>query len=234
VSIIDTCIAGIIFTGDSVRAIRDGRKTRTTRMINPQPKGVWNGCGKHAEMPDVLKKLCPELRPRYKPGKRYYVKETCAVLHWEDIHDWIENGEAMQRTIDRPATEEERAKWDTDDGPLALYQVDGKLQDGYGNNWRAPLFMPRWAARYAIEIDDATAIRLHDTTNHLAVQEDVGCWICGGRTDGTSEADCECFHSSRNARDSFAMAWDAINGKRAPWASNPWVWSYKFHLVKPA
>jgi hypothetical protein len=29
----------------------------------------------------------------------------------------------------------------------------------------------------------------------------------------------------------FAILWDKINGKRAPWVSNPWVWRVEFRRV---
>jgi uncharacterized protein YhfF len=32
-------------------------------------------------------------------------------------------------------------------------------------------------------------------------------------------------------RETFAILWDAINGKRAPWESNPWVWRVEFRRV---
>ena len=38
---------------------------------------------------------------------------------------------------------------------------------------------------------------------------------------------------SQDHMDAFAKAWDRINGKRATWASNPWVWALTFRRVKP-
>ena len=29
-------------------------------------------------------------------------------------------------------------------------------------------------------------------------------------------------------RDDFAQLWDKINGKRATWGANPWVWRVEF------
>src|ERR1019366_740841 len=33
---------------------------------------------------------------------------------------------------------------------------------------------------------------------------------------------------------SFAGLWDSINGERASWASNPWVWCVTFNQINPA
>ena len=34
-------------------------------------------------------------------------------------------------------------------------------------------------------------------------------------------------------RAAFALKWDAINGDRASWAANPWVWVVGFKRVQP-
>lgn len=33
---------------------------------------------------------------------------------------------------------------------------------------------------------------------------------------------------NRTSVENFARLWDGINGKRAQWASNPWVWVVEF------
>lgn len=35
------------------------------------------------------------------------------------------------------------------------------------------------------------------------------------------------------ARLRFVKLWEMINGKRAPWSSNPWVWRVAFERVTP-
>jgi len=227
--LLETCAGGIIFTGDSVLAVRDGRKTQTRRIVNwkwldganPQFTGydIGNYCTGVPSSGWVLRsrggmgcwndRTRPS-KPRYQPGKRYYVKET-----------WCKNSDDYLYQCDDPD----------------LRLVDG---DGYGvyrkdgseaSPWRSPMFMPRAAARYVIEVDTVRVQRLHDITEKDAIAEGVRCWVCNGPVDGTSENDCGCFHSRQMARDSFALAWDAINGKRAPWSSNPWIWAINFHLV---
>ena len=36
-----------------------------------------------------------------------------------------------------------------------------------------------------------------------------------------------------SARKRFEELWDAINGKRAAWASNPWTWALTFRRIRP-
>lgn len=55
----------IIFNGEMVRAILDGRKTQTRRVIKPQPDGPWAAPGRT---------MCPYGQP----GDRLWVRETWA------------------------------------------------------------------------------------------------------------------------------------------------------------
>lgn len=38
--------------------------------------------------------------------------------------------------------------------------------------------------------------------------------------------------STQSYRDGFSVLWDEINGERAPWASNPFVWRVEFKRVE--
>jgi hypothetical protein len=58
----------IIFTGDSVRAILDGRKTQTRRVIHPQPINIKIG-------QSVVPSACGNC-PYGEPGDRLWVREA--------------------------------------------------------------------------------------------------------------------------------------------------------------
>jgi len=203
--ILATCSGGIIFTGESVRTIRELRKTRTTRVIKPQPSagvrsspfvpsGIEDGHGR-------------QFRPRYQPGKRYYVKETwcCKV----DM-------------ISAKVTDDFYYRLDNPD----VVKVDGDgwtvaNKDGAeASPWLSPMRMPKRAARYVIEIDEVKVMRLQDITEKEVQEEGIYTWAEGDHTCNTVET-------------YFAPAWNQINGKTAPWFTNPWVFSHRFHLVTP-
>ena len=66
----------ILFTGEMVRAILDGRKTLTSRLIKPQPtKNVIQGDDGAWYDADCINPGTP-LKCKYKPGTRLWVKET--------------------------------------------------------------------------------------------------------------------------------------------------------------
>lgn len=94
--------------------------------------------------------------------------------------------------------------------------------------WRSPLHMPRWASRITLTVTDVRVQRLQEISEADAIAEGTSCWVCGGQVDGTSEHDCQCFHTKVAAIPSYQVLWDSLNAKRAPWASNPWVIALTF------
>jgi hypothetical protein len=76
--------------------------------------------------------------------------------------------------------------------------------------------MPRWACRLTLAVKAVRVERLQDISEADAIAE--GCCTRTYR-DGRGHED---------ARLDFKRLWDSINGKRHPWASNPWVWVVEF------
>jgi len=76
---------------------------------------------------------------------------------------------------------------------------------------RTAIFMPRWASRILLEIVEVQVQRLQEVSARDCVAE--------GRSLSGSIKDGNCY---------FPTTWDAINGKRHSWASNPWVWAITF------
>ena len=106
-----------------------------------------------------------------------------------------------------------------------------------GERWRNPMFMPRWASRLTLEVTAVRVERLQELSEADALAEGVeredlpsdpdnfhppgsyGFIVSGGRGKATIHV---------KPQEAFAERWDSINGKRAPWASNPWVWVVSF------
>lgn len=103
--------------------------------------------------------------------------------------------------------------------PTAVYEAD-RAPCPLGR-WPWPrlklpaMFMPRQLARYILEIVEVRAQHLWDVTEADAQAEGA----IPLQMDGLSYLP------------SFEGAWGMINGKRAPWESNPLVWAYTFRRV---
>lgn len=86
--------------------------------------------------------------------------------------------------------------------------------------WRSPLFMPRWASRLLLEITDVRVQRAQDISDEDAKAEGVE------MPDGIPQPP-----EWWSYREEYGHLWDRINGKRAPWSSNPWVWCVNFRRI---
>ena len=96
------------------------------------------------------------------------------------------------------------------------YKAEG-FDPIYDSRWHPSIHMPRWASRLTLRITDVRVQRLQEITEDDA------------KAEGFREIDtmgCQGY-----ARDFFQETWDKINGKRAPWARNPWVWALTFERV---
>ena len=206
----------ILFSGPMVRAILDGRKTMTRRVHKVQPNDPpstfsykWDGehwrgfidAGKYAGWCDTPWMDCPY----GEIGDRLWVRETFGMCAAHPDCDGV------------------YFKADTSDNEGA--KVD---------KWRPSIFMPRWASRITLEIAGVKVERVQDINEEDAKAEGIAPWINAAgeasrmawRDYSMSEAVGHCC-----PRESFRTLWDSINAKRAPWASNPWVWIIDFKRV---
>lgn len=230
----------IIFSGDMVTAILDGRKTQTRRVVklpHANPLGEWEPstvgghgsrhrdgtlapeqrCIWHTRTGDVL--TCPY----GVPGDRLlWVRET-----WQ-YADWTEDGapfiryKADDQVMLRDGADEEWGEklqdiWATLSDP-DNYRVDNRAAD---RRWRSPIYLPRWASRIALEVGGVRVERLQDISRPDAVAE--GCeGIPNTRPDRVYCA------WDDDPLDQFCELWQEINGT---WDENPWVWVIEFRRV---
>lgn len=85
--------------------------------------------------------------------------------------------------------------------------------------WRSPRYMPRWVSRLTLEITAVRVERLQEISYEDAVAEGI-----------TPLPDSD-IGDELSVFVGFRTEWDAINGKRAPWSSNPWVWAITFQRL---
>lgn len=208
----------IIFSGPMVRAILDGTKTQTRRVMKHQIQHVVvPGIGPMLAIQKPKSKdrwLWPNARqevidacPYGRPGDRLWVRET-----WSDC---------TKGACAMGGTKYETPWYRADADAYGLLGHDG-IGPVYTEElkWRPSIHMPRWASRITLEITDVRVERVQDISEDDAIAEGItgnagGAW---GR-EGLIE--------------DFADLWGSINAARGHgWDANPWVWVVEFRRVR--
>lgn len=216
----------ILFSGPMVNAILDGRKAQTRRIVK-LPEGV----AMTAE--EILKVIH---NPYGQIGDRLWVRET-----WADVN--TESGPAiLYKALGGESTpryhfcSEDAFPVEYDRYPTCKFTMwcGDLLRDEPGHSWRPSIFMPRNLSRITLEITNVRVERLQDITAEDCLAE--------GLAREEREHFAYPFHGvaglmqSHEWRispiDAFQFLWDKINGKRASWESNPWVWLIEFKVIQ--
>jgi hypothetical protein len=154
----------ILFSGDMVRAILEGRKTQTRRPVKPQP--VWIADPfvpfktVDADPNGIIK--CPYGQP----GERLWVRERCTGwLTYDDGQRVCYHADGTILKVDRPAGHPE--------GGMLLGECDAV---------RVPsIHMPRWASRILLEIVSVRVERAQDISVEDCIAEGIP-EVAGGDT----------------------------------------------------
>ena len=203
----------ILFTGPMVRAILDGSKTQTRRIMKPQPEptpadypgtaGHWWPSNIVQSMVHVEQELqskhggwkgfCPDVCPHGRIGDRLWVSEAWARTHVaQAMAEWIVYREGDNRT-------------------------------DYGGPWKPSIHMPRWASRILLEIVSVRVERLQDISEADARAEGVTI------EDQHMRGYCAGEFLPPSIR-AYRDLWESINGAGS-WEANPWVWVVEFKRV---
>ncbi len=225
----------ILFSTPMAIATVEGRKTQTRRIVQVQPpndkyrittlsdntaRNERKQIGAHqwaiVEGVNIKAKFGPFFRCPYGvPGDRLWGKETFyAWGRWETQFDLKLKRDAWH-FVDMTLETKRAYLFDQPDG----YKKG--LRGGATPQWwkRPAIFMPRVAARIVREIVSIRVERVQDISVEDAIAE--------GLSSSLREHDACC-----DLLDQFAKLWDDINGKRAPWKSNPYVWVIKYKPIE--
>lgn len=194
----------ILFSGEMVRAILNGRKTQTRRVMKPQPSltpsGLMNWKGSIiGEVPHESGDFTryDEVTPRCpygKPGDRLWVREK-----FQYVTDWtgIRTGNILYATT---MSDKQGYGWGADTCVV----------------WKPSIHMPRWASRITLEVVSVRVELVQDISEDDAKAEGVLPVHCNGG-DGATHVG------------GFYFLWGEINEKRGyGWDTNPWVWVVEF------
>lgn len=229
----------ILFSAPMVRAILDGRKTQTRRLVSPQPlppvhrweciDGHWHARG---VTPGVARQYCttwpdPVGCPYGVVGDRLWVREEHYRFgHWEPVPG-----------VRTPGG---RQKWKfVGDTNEVLFEAPRAFRNGCHQKdpatsaWHKRLarFMPRWASRITLEVTGVRVEQLQGLSEADALAEGF-LYMTNpyGRFYRAVESDAW----DDDPRDAFRRIWERVNYKRegAAWASNPLVWVVGFRVLE--
>ena len=209
-----------------VRAILDGRKTQTRRVVNRvagigsvtefmasdtpgydfimrDRRLLWNDLRK-----DDLLGRCPFGAV----GKRLWIRETFSTSMGALVY-----------------------KADTGGDELVLIGAGKKY------HWTPSIHMPRWASRITLEITGVRVDRLQEISDKDVEAEGMGCLTKDGKlykygfpdSDGLPGNDDYGWHWQEwetSPQVAYQKLWSATYGP-ASWGDNPWVWVIEFRRV---
>ncbi|WP_277754353.1 hypothetical protein [Rosenbergiella epipactidis] len=196
-----------------VRAILNGRKTQTRRIISPQPELTegsgfsWKGAlfGAGSDDRETNRNFAHCRCPFGKVGDRLWVRETFRV------HSLATD----VATLAYKASEQQ--SWTQQ---VARVPIELCTKQVSPEAWTPSIHMPRWASRITLEITDIRVERLNDMCENDARSEG-----CEGGHDSIPG-----YHYSATPHEHFHNVWTSIYGKDS-WQSNPWVWVVEFKRV---
>lgn len=233
---------GMIFNSEMVRAILDGRKKQTRRIMKVQPKPC-----NHANWPDYSPDpqwksypggwccaVCANgttidhrhhtkgiTCPYGTVGDRIWVRETFQgpLFDYEQMESYIEDSSKFQKP--------EFCQYAADGKPAPeYYDADDNLRHG----WRPSIHMPRWASRILLEITNIGIQRIHSISQNDAAREGLMRLPVTGRY-CINQGDQYFGGASHDAREVFSWLWKSIYGEES-WNANPWVWVIEFKRVE--
>lgn len=221
----------MLFSAPMIRALLDGSKAQTRRVVKP-PRGFrcpgasnhwsdvdWKGDKESGQLAWLVRGDAGSFRwlpcPYGKPGDRLWCRETFfAYGRWET----------------RFNAKKERDEWHFIDmtlecGHQYLYEppVGWKKPNRAGvlPAWhrRPAIHMPRIASRILLEITEVRVERLLDISEADALAE--GCQPLAKNNP-----------HRQTYRAGYEALWEDINGPGS-WDANPWVWVISFKVIKP-
>ena len=217
----------ILFSAPMVRALLDGSKTQTRRIIKGQApdwatftdeeyadgREFFMVCGE--KEPSGLRPILAAAHCPYgQAGDRLWVRET-----FSDIYG--AGGDEARRKEE------------------VMYRADGET-DPYviGGRWTPSIHMPRWASRILLEIVSVRVERLQDCSRKDAIAEGIHRYEHVWR-DSEYPLDDVAYEPVKGWAtryscpiQAYQALWESINGA-GNWDANPWVWVVEFKRVTP-
>lgn len=194
-------ITPVLFSPPMVRALLNGEKTQTRRVVKGVPL-EW--LSDNTFDPDFVADPLNDLSPYGYAGDLLWVRESLysnSIGSASFAHYKADNSLAFEewRSTLPPA----RCKW--------RWQRDVLPS----------IHMPRAVSRLTLRMKSVRIERLQDITDPDSIHE--GAIICPANilADWRKGYGIACFRT----------LWESINGKNHPWDRNPWVWVNEFEVL---
>ena len=221
----------ILFNAEMVRAILDGRKTVTRRVVKTKHKdacgfyvttrksdGAFMGVYEYDENESMFDN---PLEPPFKVNDILYVRETwthggCAICEVYECYGCCNAADYLYKA-------------DFDSAALS-----GFKDDGY--SWRPSIHMPKEAARIFLKVTGVRVERLQEITEGDIMREGIAsqCFSCKFR----DHVECSNCTNQNEPYLTFALLWnDTIKDsqrKYYSWDANPYVWVIEFEVIDKA
>ena len=222
----------ILFSGEMVRAILEGRKTQTRRVAKVHDAhipGMISPNGSNcARSPEEHLSYCPYGQA----GDRLWVRES---FNWADRNDLLP-GESFKFCPERAAYSAKNVVWKADGA--TEHPVWGKAY------WKSSIHMPRWASRITLEITGVRVERVQEISEedaiaegcsvHPVTEQDLNNMLISDEAPHIKELAKAFGVGEFTAKNEFFGLWNSINKTRGfGWSANPWVWVIEFKVAAP-
>lgn len=245
----------ILFTPANRRAIREGRKWQTRRIVKPQPhlsSQKWGDVeesdshpGEWFQWHDGGEKTEAFTCPYGAVGDRLWLKEGWRVGKPHEARNAKEIWDHLTTTQKGVTVLYESGGWKSTspmNRPVEPTYPDNEPMPSWAGRRRSSLFMPKWAARTWLEITDVRVERLSKIAEADAIAEGIAVdrvitdVVCYGGPPIETYADRAFFDGGddegyEDAVTAYSVLWDKINGKKYPWSSDSFVWVLGFKQI---
>ncbi len=241
----------ILFNTEMVRAILEGRKSVTRRVVKPQMEG-WGFDGLEEnpamiryrksgeEYPADAEGLwacfewggypeCPLVKAPYRPGDILYVRETWNYGYCDTTDFESRYNETFFEEL-TPGSQKGTYLM-----PKYFYRTED-LDGIVGMKWHPSIHMPKQAARLFLRVTDVRVERLIGITDEDLIKE---CGVDRSNTFMAYGTLCWIDHMNEDRIEplfvKFWKLWDStIKKANLPiygWVANPWVWVIAFERI---
>ena len=203
----------ILFNTSMVRAILDGEKTCTRRIIKlpkhieKQRNGLYLLCAEGSTYSDKeFKDVVDYINPPYKVGDILYVRET-----WNINPVWVFGGSSDNLP------------------PKESKYIYKATNSNFTGGWKPSIHMPKEATRLFLKVTSVRAERLQDITDEGCYQEGISSTSFYDEAEHIQIAGIGLNDSLE--RTAFSLLWNStVKENKYSWEANPWVWVIEFEV----